>query len=375
MYTRKLNVIYIQNPEETEAAMRSRMEDRHLWVLEGMNEAMEFHELPFRFSEGALIKESSEYWIDAQLECGDVLNGVCQDLANSHGRQTDNLELWLCVFKTQYFTPCAGIAKVGGNLALIGEQALFIDEKIGVFHELGHNLGCGHQSEYCPADVAEFLAVNHRLYKTLMGGGGGCNEFYDWQAEGIERIRALVFTDPEHPYCENGVCQSLGDEEFDCVSKIRSKWDQRLSKWTPECGSDDRNAVARPYCLVAEDMTCTESSRIGSSGAFPTTEDCSSHVRENPENCPSGIFFYKSNKKTCICCESEEMISAESKKVYRNQDLVVTEEPQSFALLNFQEPVMNLMAVIGGISTLYWLGNQMFCTQEIYKTVPDIQDV
>jgi len=369
-------MIYIQNPEETEDAMRQRMEDRYHWVLDGMNSAADFHELPYRFAEGAVIKESSEYWTDAQVSCGEALSGLCTDLAAKYGRQEDYLEMWLCVLKTQYFTGCQGVARGGGNLCMIGEQALFNDDKIGVFHELGHNLGCPHQSPFCPKDVDEFVTVNKKLYKTIMGGGGGCNDLYDWKAEGIEKIRALYFTDSKKKVCENGVCQSLGDEEYDCVNvNMKDKFAQRLREWYPACGSDDELAKTQSLCSVAKDMTC-DSRRIGKQGAFPSLEACAEFIKDNPDKCSSGMFFYAKARDNCRCCQSSEFIPKEGEVVLMNQDPIFPEDYfLSFKSLNLHEPIMPALAFVGAISSLYVIGKQLCFAEDKYANVPDMDDV
>merc|ERR550539_67218 len=185
-----------------------------------MNDAMEYHGVDFRFVMGGFFKESSEY---------------CTPWADKNGRDPNNLDFWLCVFKTQFYTGCGGMAKQNGNTCFIGHQALFRDDKVGVFHELGHNLGCPHDGSFCPPEFEDFGRATGKLYKTLMGAGGAC----DTKNPPVEKIRLNLFSDSTKQICEEGLCQSLGNEQYDCAAKIKREFAKDMRDWQLRCDATD----------------------------------------------------------------------------------------------------------------------------------------
>merc|ERR1719204_2472760 len=148
-----------------------------------------------------------------------------------------------------------GMASGGGDVSFVSINQIENLHKVGVVHEIGHNLGCGHESGYCPENFGEFSQAVGKRYQTIMGGGGACEK-----SDEIENIRLKLFTDPNKEYCENDVCYKLGNEDYNCVKKMISNLEKDVARLEVRtCPEMD----ARGYCLYAPETKCTDAVEVG----------------------------------------------------------------------------------------------------------------
>jgi len=293
---RPWHVIYARNPEESARREKKAILTRIDEVVADLNRALEFHELPMKFELKKLYLKKDAPWVADTLSCGARV-GTCKEWANEFGRDENarNLDIWSCIFPDSYFEGCGGMAVTPGDVSWVGMGAFLNREKIGILHEIGHNLGCQHQTDYCPSNFEEFATATKKRYQTNMGGGAAC-PFTVGQTK-LEKIRMHLFTDASKSYCEDGVCFKLGAPGFDCVEKMKKEFLRVLKKTGPnKCKSKSESSVFG-YCVYKEKKICPAT--FLKVGHVMDKTSCANLIESS---CPTKTFYYDFNRRKCFCC-------------------------------------------------------------------------
>lgn len=242
-------------------------------------------------------------------------------------------------------------------------KRFFKDDKIGVFHETGHNLGCGHLSGYCAPEFPEFSAATGIRYQSLMGGGAACDK------KGLNAVRLKLFADSTKEYCEDGHCFSLGDETFDCASKIKDRLSKVVQNLNLPC--DDINAPLVDYCVHQNGMKCEPDVKLDEE-EFETKAECAEYISSNPDVCPSGIFYWLPKKGIkCRCCESDfDMVADSDDTLYEVSSDIDGDDFTAFsiAVMPLNNLGINLLAIFGLLAILR-LGLNICCEQNKHYTI------
>jgi len=310
-WTRIHNLIWLGEPGRDQAEQEQEFEQRWTEVIDNMNMMMEFHEVPTRFVKGQMFAMDTSLWELGDTHCSDALGKYCSDIANNHGRIQDMDEntgnIWSCVVPTWFKKGCGGRAK-GKTINIVsygGARGFFNPNKIGIYHEIAHNMGCSHQSPYCPQEKFEaFAYANEKLPQTIMGGmGGGCDKD---DFEDFESIRLMYFTDKNKEYCENDVCVPLGNEEWDCAGDMkRVTENMKSSNDCERVGKLGLNSGLFEYCHHGKDLTCELTNEFKVDFEGKKAKDCAAAINDDPSLCPSKTFYTK--KKSCVCCDTQTL--------------------------------------------------------------------
>jgi hypothetical protein len=313
VWTRVHNLIWLGQPERDQAEQEQEFEQRWTEVINNMNSMLEFHEVQTRFVKGQMIAMDTSFWELGKTDCSDALGTYCSEIADSHGRTEDMNEstgnIWSCVVPDWFKKGCGGRAK-GQTINIVG-YAFFNTEKIGIYHEIAHNMGCGHQSNYCPQEKFEaFAYATGKLPQTVMGGmGAGCDkddfeDFDDW--------RFLYFTDKDKEYCENGACVPLGNEDYDCAGKMRNQIEEFKSKYENKCDKLGVNSGLFDYCIHGDNLSCDLTNDFQVDFGGKKNEDCAKAMNDDPSLCPS-MTFYTNKRKGCACCDTSTISNGKQK--------------------------------------------------------------
>jgi len=306
-YIRPWHIIYVQNPNETEEQQKEIMNSRAEAVKNTLNYAMDFHEIPMQFEVGKVYLQENAIWNLPKTTSCVVAIKLCRDWANGFGRETNQLDIWSCIFPNSYYRVCAGMAYSPGDVNFVGNNAFRKPRKIGILHEIGHNLGCSHQTGLCQPNFEQFAEATGKRYQTYMGGGAACPK-RDLSGQEFERLRLPLYTDANKSFCEEGHCLKLGTKKFDCAGKIRQRLVKMVENLSPlRCSSGEENYLG--FCLEHKQASCGSKNTVFMSGNFENTIQCANFVK-NTIQCPSNVFYYRSwarQKKRCGCCVDENV--------------------------------------------------------------------
>jgi hypothetical protein len=386
--TRVWHMAYIQDPDMSKKKQKKLMTQRRDAVIEDMNETMDFHEIPMRFEAGKVYVQSEKLWNDPPFggtkgdpvsrKCGNSLK-LCQKWFDEEaGRNMDvpSLDLYFCVFPDWYFAGCGGLAMTTVDVAFVGTRGFLDEDTIGIHHELTHNLGCSHLTEFCFTNYKQFHDATHITIKTLMGGGGGCSTDNDDD----ETKRVKLFADAEKSYCETpNTCLLLGSEEADCAGLVLKELEHDVNAIPKQmCTRKNTPDYRGPFCLQEAAATCEGATRILKDEVSSYLE-CAERILANPELCPTGLFsFYRmiSSKGGirvkyyyCMCCPKKRYKSVPKKismlyKVIPDKTSAAMDEAAALTMQvpdvhrptsSLEDGVVFIFAAIG-LSFTLWLG-------------------
>lgn len=309
-YVRPWHVIYVQNPDESAQKEKKAILKRIQEVVADLNNAMAFHDLPMKFEpeKQKLHVKKDAPWVGKTLTCGERTR-MCGAWADSFGRKRGELDIWSCILPDSYFEGCGGMAETPGDVNWVGYNAFLDPKRIGILHEIGHNLGCGHETAFCQPNFKEFAAATGKRYQTLMGGGQACDP------TGLEQIRLRLYTDANKSYCEGDVCLKLGAPGFDCAGKMREEFVHVLKRVSPKkCSKRKMNDSILGYCVYKEQKICAGTKL---EGEIKGRSICANLIESS---CPSKTFYHQSNRGSCVCCDdvrARKLIVSPKTDLYR----------------------------------------------------------